>query len=213
MPYRLKGAIYTVRCRYPRCSFHHQFEVDHNIMGMTEKDVEDEARKIARDMGLIKHDAIYGTKHSLKNPDIRKISGSFQLIGSDSAYRPGAHSGLAYRDFHKGDIILRKGDDATTVCEVVRGFAYPARNRGHRYGVGDCFGAAALLANQNRTTDVLAGKDGTRIAFYNVIELSKHDPRKARLLYTRAMEDMFIVVRELEQALDRLERRTVREPV
>jgi hypothetical protein len=52
MPYKLKNGIYAVRCRYPRCTFHSQFEIKQNIMGMTEKDVEIEAKRIARDMAL-----------------------------------------------------------------------------------------------------------------------------------------------------------------
>ena len=90
MPYKLKNGIYVVRCRYPRCTFHSQFEVKQNIMGMTQKDVEIEAKRIARDMALIKHDAIHAARHSLRNPEIRKVSGSYELIG------PAPRSGLCW---------------------------------------------------------------------------------------------------------------------
>ena len=151
MPYKLKNGIYAVRCRYPRCTFHSQFEIKQNIMGMTEQDVEIEAKRIARDMALIKHDAIHATRHTLRNPDIRKVSGSYELIGAapreDGGGRYGApaREDVFYKEYSRGEVILRKGDDATSVCEVVRGSAYPERNRNYRYRQGDCFGAAALL--------------------------------------------------------------------
>jgi hypothetical protein len=182
MPYRLKNGIYAVRCRYPQCPFHSQVEIQSNLVGVTQKDVEAEARKLARDMGLLKHDAVYGTRHALRNPEIRKI-------------------------------ILQKGDDATTLCEVVRGYAFPERNSGHRYGVGECFGAAALLANQQRTTNVISGSDNTRVAFYNLIELSKKNPKKARQLFNDVMEDTFKVIHELENSVDRCRREIQREAV
>ena len=68
MPYKLKNGVYAVKCRHPHCTFNVRFEIDQTIMGITEQDVDTEARRLARDMALTKHDAIHGTKHSLKNP-------------------------------------------------------------------------------------------------------------------------------------------------
>ena len=218
MPYRLKNGIYAVRCRYPKCTFHSQFEIKQNIMGMTERDVEIEAKKIARDMALIKHDAIHATRHSLRNPEIRKVSGSIELIGpaarrkGDAAYAAAAKD-VHYEKFNRGQVILRKGDDATSVCEVIKGYAFPERNRSHRYRQGDCFGAAALLNRHRRTCDVIAGSDGTEVAFYNLIELSKSKPNKARELFSAVMEDTFKVIQGLEKSIDRTQREIEREVV
>jgi hypothetical protein len=213
MPYRLKNGIYAVRCRYPQCPFHSQVEIQSNLVGVTQKDVEAEARKLARDMGLLKHDAVYGTRHALRNPEIRKISGTFEPIGAGPMGAELETPEVFYRDYRRGEIILQKGDDATTLCEVVRGYAFPERNSGHRYGVGECFGAAALLANQQRTTNVISGSDNTRVAFYNLIELSKKNPKKARQLFNDVMEDTFKVIHELENSVDRCRREIQREAV
>ena len=215
MPYKLKNGIYSVRCRYPRCSFHTQLEISQNIAGMTQKDVEEEAKKIVRDMAMIKHDAIHATRHALRNPEIRKVSGSYELIGAQPA--PGIANGedgaVRYRDFEKGEIILKKGEDASAVCEVITGHAYPARNKNHRYNAGDCFGAAALVAGQTRTADIMAGANSTRVAFYNIIELSKQNPKKARQLFNQVMEDTFKVIRDLEVSIDKLEQHIEKEVV
>jgi len=219
MPYKLKNGIYAVRCRYPHCPFNSQFEIKQNIMGMTEQDVEIESKRIARDMALIKHDAMHATRHTLRNPEIRKVSGSYELIGP--APRNGAEGGYAaptradvyYKEYGRGEVILKKGDDATSVCEVVRGSAYPERNRTHRYRQGDCFGAAALLAKRQRTCDVVAGSDGTKVAFYNLIELSKSNPKKAREMFSAVMEDTFKVIQGLEKSIDRTQKEIEREVV
>jgi hypothetical protein len=219
MPYKLKNGIYAVRCRYPRCTFHSQFEIKQNIMGMTEQDVEIEAKRIARDMALIKHDAIHATRHTLRNPEIRKVSGSYELIGpahrneSEGSSDASTRQDVYYKEYQRGEVILRKGDDATSVCEVVRGFAYPERNRSHRYRAGDCFGAAALLMKHRRTCDVVAGSDGTKVAFYNLIELSKSNPKKAREIFSAVMEDTFKVIQGLEKSIDRTQQEIEREVV
>jgi hypothetical protein len=215
MPYKLKNGIYSVRCRYPRCTFHTQMEVERNIAGMTQKDVEEEAKKLVRDMAMIKHDAMHGTRHTLRNPEIRKVSGSYELIGAgpSSGTPAGEDGGISYREYQKGEVILKKGENAAAVCEVVAGYAYPVRNKNHRYKVGDCFGAAALVAGQSRTADIAAGSDGTRVAFYNIIELSKQNPKKARYLFNQVMEDTFKVIRDLEVSIDKLEQQIEKEPV
>ena len=219
MAYKLKNGIYAVRCRYPRCTFHSQFEIKQNIQGMTEQAVEIEAKRIARDMALIKHDAIHATRHTLRNPEIRKVSGSYELIGAqsnvigDAGYGPEGRDAVFYKEFQRGEVILRKGDDATSVCEVIHGSAYPERNRNYRYRHGDCFGAAALLAKRRRTCDVVAGSDGTKVAFYNLIELSKSNPKKARELFSAVMEDTFKVIQGLEKSIERTQKEVEREVV
>ena len=219
MPYKLKNGIYAVRCRYPRCTFHSQFEIKQNIMGMTEQDVEIEAKRIARDMALIKHDAIHATRHTLRNPEIRKVSGSYELIGpaprnrGEGSYGASAREDVFYKEYRRGEEILKKGDDATSVCEVMHGFAYPERNRAHRYRQGDCFGAAALLNKHRRTCNVVAGSDGTKVAFYNLIELSKNNPKKAREMFSAVMDDTFKVIQDLEKSIDRTQKEIEREVV
>jgi hypothetical protein len=214
MPYRLKNGIFQIRCRYPGCSFNSQVTIEHKIMGMTEKDVELEAKNLARDIGRTKHDAIHGTRHALRNPDIRRVSGTYELIGASPEAGQSRTRETTVQEYDEGEVILKQGQQATMICEVLRGSAYPDRNPDHRYGPGDCFGASALLANHNRTCDVLAGKDGTRIAFHNLIELSRRNPKKATLLFQAVMEDTLAVIQNLEQSIlharQEVEKETVR---
>jgi hypothetical protein len=198
MPYRLNKGVYAVRCRHPHCTFNAQLEIVDTIMGMTEADVGTEARKMAKDMAHVKHDSLHGRHHTLHKPEIRMVSGTIQLAGAAAA--PGSHHPVDFyeREFMKGDLILKKGEGAEAVCEVLRGVAYPIRNRHHKYALGDCFGVAALLPNHNRMTDVVAGADRTRIAFYALPELNKRNPRKASQLLTRVIEDTLEVIEELE---------------
>ena len=198
MPYRLNKGIYSVRCRHTHCTFNVQLEIKENIMGMTESDVETEARKMARDMAQVKHDSLHGRHHSLVNPEIRRASGTVQLAGAGTVQVSQEQRASYEREYRKGDVILKEGDDSPCVCEVVRGAAFPRRNRTHRYMIGDCFGVAALLPNHNRMTDVVAGTDRTRIAFYSLPELNKRDPRKANKVFTRVLEDTLQLIGELE---------------
>jgi hypothetical protein len=198
MPYRLNKGIYSVRCRQPHCPFHAQLEIDETIMGMTESDVETEAMKVARGMAQVKHDSLHGRQHSLVKPEIRMVSGAVQLMGTDSMPAAPSQAGSYIREFSKGDVILKKGETATAVCEVLRGVAYPMLNRSHRYSLGDCFGVAALLPNKSRMTDVIAGIDKTRIAFHKLPDLNRRDPKKASRLLTRVIEDTLQVIGELE---------------
>ena len=87
MSFRLKEAVFKVRCREPGCPFISDFIVKENIMGATEADVDSEALKIARNMGFIKHDALYGRKHQLVNPEVYKIDASYERIGT-TPYAP-----------------------------------------------------------------------------------------------------------------------------
>jgi CRP-like cAMP-binding protein len=204
MPFRLNKGVYSVRCRYPGCPFNDQIEIEQNIMGVTEADVELEARKTARDAALVKHDSIYGRRHVLQNPEVRRVSGSCQPVGSTSSPAAVAPRGVQIREFRKGEVILRKGDEATSVCEVLQGVAWPSHNRLHRYNTGDCFGVAALLPHHSRMADIVAGADSTMVAFYNLIEMSQSDPRNATRLFTGVMEDTLRVMDELEKTTRRL---------
>lgn len=84
MAYRLKNGVFSVRCRHQGCPFNTQIKIESNLMGATEKDVELEAVKIARDMATTKHDAVYGSNHYLDNPVIRKVAGNYELFGAKS---------------------------------------------------------------------------------------------------------------------------------
>jgi len=81
MSLRLKEGIFRVKCREPGCSFNTEFTVKENIMGATEADVDSEALRIARNLGYIKHDAIFGRMHPLANPEVFKIHGSYEHLG------------------------------------------------------------------------------------------------------------------------------------
>ncbi len=203
MPYRLNKGVFEIRCRHNQCPFNAQLEIKENIMGMTETDVQTEAWKMAKDMAHIKHDSLHiGRGHPLENPEIRMISGSIQLTGAGPVNVPAGDrmEQLYVKEFMKGDVILKKGDNASAVCEVLKGAAYPTRNKHHRYKVGDCFGVAALLPKRARMTDVVAGEDKTRIGFYLLSDLNKKDPRKASQVLNRVIEDTLDVIGELEES-------------
>ncbi len=202
MPYRLKKGVYAVRCRHPHCTFDTKLEIEQDIAGMTQADVEAEALNTIRGMAMVRHDSLRGLRHTIRNPEIRKVSGTFQLIGAGPYRSLDDQPKVVLREFRKGDVIIHKGEEANSVCEVLDGSAYPQRNKSHRYGAGDCFGAAALLTRQPRMASVVSGSDNTKVAFYNFAELSKRDPKKARFLYNRVMEDTFKLIGELEQYSD-----------
>jgi hypothetical protein len=202
MPYKLNKGVYLVRCRHPHCTFNMQLEIDENIMGMTEEDVETESRKFARDMAHVKHDSLHGRHHTLQSAEIRMVSGTIQLTGAGPVQTPQKRTDSYEKEFMKGDVIIKEGDDATVICEVLQGFAYPMRNRRHKYALGDCFGVAALLPKHSRMTDVVAGADKTKIGFYALPELNKRDPRKASLLLNRVIEDTLNVIGDLEQCVE-----------
>lgn len=81
MSFRLKEAVYKVRCRAPGCTFTSEFAIKENLMGVTEADIDTEAIKIAKNMAFIKHDALLGRKHQLANPEVFRVSGSYERIG------------------------------------------------------------------------------------------------------------------------------------
>ena len=220
MSFRLKEGVFRIRCREPGCPFNSEFAVKENIMGLTEADVDSEALKIARNLGFIKHDALYGRKHQLVNPEVTKVSASYDHLGAGPAGHPSggpaAHPAAApaqhapavpTKTYARGDVIIRKGESAVTVCEVVRGSAMNEKLPDMVYRAGSTFGSAAIFRQKNRMADIVAGEDGTTIAFYNIRELSKTNPAKARELYDEAMEDLFHILGYLEDYAASLEKK------
>ena len=196
MSFRLEKAVFKVRCREPGCPFLSEFVVKENLMGVTEADIDSEALKIAKNLAFIKHDAIYGRKHQLVNPEIFKTGSSYERIGglmAGRAFAPesagGEHGNT--RSFRRGEIVARKREEAAVACEVVRGSAINAGHPDMRYKAGSVFGTAALFGQRSRPVDIVAAEDGTEVAFHNVKELTKTYPARARDLYDAALQDVF----------------------
>jgi hypothetical protein len=205
MPYRLYKGVFSVRCRQPKCPYNDQIKIDQDIVGVTEEDVRVEAFKMARDHATMKHDSVFGRRtHGLESPEIRMVSGAIQKLGGASLAGTADHKGISVRTFGKGEVILRKGETAGTVCEILEGGAYPLANKSHRYGVGDCFGVAALVPHHTRLSDVIAQADGTSVAFYDLNDLRQNEPGRASRVVSRIMEDTLQVVDELGKTVDRL---------
>ena len=212
MAFKLKEAVFRVRCREPGCPFVSDFLVKENIQGATEADVDSEAWKYAKDLGINRHDAIHGKRHPMIDPDVHRIRSSYEMIGASSRARvPVAPSRLGQsintRRYDKGDQIIAKGERATTVCEVVRGSALNKNRTGLVYRPGATFGAAGLFENKQRMADIVAAENGTIIAFYDMRELWTSDREKAKELSNEAMEDIFRVLAWLEDRCDALEKR------
>jgi CRP-like cAMP-binding protein len=210
MSYRLKEIVFQARCNEPGCPFRVEFAVKENIMGATEADIDAEAWRFARNLAFIKHDSLYGRKHALVRPEIRKMSAKYEQIGEDMIDALTPPASPPTRTFGKGEWIIRKGESATTVCEVIRGSAVNEKRQEVVYEAGSTFGAAALFQQKNRMADIVAGEEGTVIGFYNMRELVKTNPPKARELYNAAMEDMFNVITHLEECNALLEKKVGR---
>ncbi|MCK7509157.1 MAG: hypothetical protein MZV70_37370 [Desulfobacterales bacterium] len=112
------------------------------------------------------------------------------------------------RRYDQGDRIIAKGESATTVCEVVRGAAYNEHGRSCSTAAST-FGAAGLFENKRRMADIVAGENGTIVAFYDMRELWTSDREKAKELSSEAMEDIFRVLSWLEGHVDALEKQVV----
>ncbi|HVP19367.1 MAG TPA: hypothetical protein VMU36_10250 [Spirochaetia bacterium] len=215
MSFRLKEAVYKVRCREPGCNFISEFVVKEAFMGVTEAEVDSEAIKIAKNMAYIKHDALHGRKHELANPEIFKISSSYDRIGgltASSVFSPPAQpvpSQPAGRSFRRGERILARNEDSPLVCEIVRGSAHDAGHPEFRFRVGAIVGSAPVFHQKTRSADLVAAEDNTVVAFHDVKELTRSNPAKAREVYDRALDDVFRFVRHLE---DLSLRRTTKPP-
>jgi len=214
MAFKLKEAVFRVRCREPGCPFVSDFSVKENLMGATEADVDSEAWKLAKDLGVTRHDAIHGRRHPMIDPEIRKIRGSYEMIGRSVPPRaprpPRLGETINTRRYDKGDRIIAKGERATTVCEVVRGSAYNEHRPSLIYRPGATFGAAGLFEHKRRMADIVAGENGTLVAFYDMRELKDTDREKANELYNEAMEDIFNVLTWLEDHSAALEKRVAK---
>ncbi|HEY9595115.1 MAG TPA: hypothetical protein VHE79_11595 [Spirochaetia bacterium] len=218
MSFRLKEAVFKIRCREPGCPFNSEFTVRENIMGATEADVDVEAQKIARNLGFIKHDAVFGRSHQLTNPEVAKVSATYDRIGvpqtpAPSAPQPGpgpAQPTVPTRTFRRGELIVKRGDTAATVCQVIRGSALNEKLPGLRYTTGAIFGAAAIFRQKNRMVDIVAGEDGTTIAYYDIKELARTNAQRAHELYDAVMDDVFNILGYLEDRADGLEKKVTR---
>lgn len=214
MAFRLKEVVFRVRCREEGCPFTSDFSVKEIIMGATQADVDSEALKIARDQGMTKHDAIYGRKHTMLNPEVHKVAGSYEQIGAAAPAGAGAPLRLErptrVQRFERGERIVAKGERATTVCEVMRGAAVNEARPGIVYRPGSTFGAAALFEHRKRMASIVAAENDTLVGFYDMRELSKTDPAKAHELYNEAMEDIFNVLAYLENYSSSLEKKVAK---
>jgi CRP-like cAMP-binding protein len=216
MSFRLKEAVYKIRCREPGCTFVSEFIVKENFMGVTEADVDSEAIKIAKNMAFIKHDALHGRKHQLANPEIFKISSAYDRIGgltADSVYTPGgaapaaAAQGAPGRAFRRGDIIMRRQEDDGLVVEVLRGAVQNVGHPGLRYRPGAVIGSAAIFHQKARPTDIVAAEDDTAVMFHDVRELTRSNPGRAKELYDRALEEVFHLMLHLQDSWASLEKK------
>jgi hypothetical protein len=218
MAFKLKEAVFRVRCREPGCPFVSDFLVKENLQGATEADVDSEAWKLAKDLGINRHDAIHGKRHSMIDPEIHKIRSSYEVIGWVARGKaPAARARLGEtintRRYDRGDRIIAKGERATTVCEVVRGSARNERRPSIVYRPGATFGAAGLFENKRRMANIVASENGTIVAFYDMRELWTSDREKAKELSNEAMEDIFRVLAWLEDRCDVLEKQLAQRKV
>jgi hypothetical protein len=78
------------------------------------------------------------------------------------------------------------------------------------YRSGSTFGAASIFKQKKRMVDIVAGEDDTVVAFYNLRELAKSNPAKARELYDESMEDIFHILSYLEEYAASLEKKVSR---
>jgi CRP-like cAMP-binding protein len=199
MSFRLKEAVYRIRCREPGCTFTSEFKVRENFMGVTEADVDSEAIKIAKNMAFIKHDALLGRKHQLANPEIFKVSSSYDRTGgltADSVFSQQAEAKQAVpgRAFRKGDLIMKKDENSALVIEVLRGSIQNAGYPGLRYRPGAMVGSASVFHQKSRPADIVAADDDTAVTVHDVRELTHSNPARARELYDRALEEVFSVL-------------------
>jgi CRP-like cAMP-binding protein len=175
-------------------------------MSETVPELEAEARKIALNVATNKHDAIHGRFHPLTDPDIHKSAIEYERIGAKPRRRQDAEAGVETVEYQKDEIIFEKGEPATTICEVIKGSAYLEGNPEYVYEPGEIFGASALASKHARMESVLAGEDGTAIAFYNLLEYGRANPARAKELYNGAMDDVFEIIHYYEETVEDLEK-------
>ena len=205
MSYCLKKGIYEVKCKEENCPFEIRLEITNNITAITEKEVDLEVKKFVTEIAKLKHDELFKNKHSFNKKSVEKISAIYEAVDSRKSSIIIQSEPIIYKEYKKGDIIIGKDDVFYSVCEVVKGSAFQDKNKNKIYDVGDNFGASELIINQNRIVSIIAGEDKTTIAFYNLKELSKKDPGKAKELYKKSMEDFFEIIGSMEEVINKLD--------
>lgn len=201
--YCLKKGIYKVKCNEENCPFDIKLEITNNITAITEKELDIEAKKFVSDISKLKHDELYLDQHAFNKKSIEKISAIYEAVDSRKSSIIIQNEPIVYKEYKKGDVIIGKDDIFYSVCEVVKGSAYQDKNKNKVYNVGDNFGASELIINQNRIVNIVAGQDNATIAFYNLKELSKKDPAKAKELYKKSTEDIFEIITSMEEIINK----------
>lgn len=205
MAYKLKKGIFNIKCDEENCPFDLKLEINNTITGISEEDVESEAKNFFYEIARLKHDELYSGRHALNKKNIEKVSIIYEAVDSNKTSIIAQKEHIKYKEYKKGDIIIGKDDIFYCICEVVKGFANQNKNKSKTYNIGDNFGPSELIINQERVVDIIAGEDGTTIAFYNLKELGKKDPSKAKELYNKSMEDVFEIISSMEEVINKLE--------
>jgi len=195
MSFRLKEAVYRFKCRAPGCTFVTEAPIRENIMGATERDVDSEVLKIARNLAFIKHDAMHGRKHDLTNPEIIKISSQYEHLGiaQGSEKAPDVHP------LTRGQVIYGKDEGGSAVFEVLRGSARNVRYNEITYSAGSGFATGSLFGHPGAFAGVVAAADDTVVVRHDFGELQRSNPAEARRLYEIAMGDVFRLIAALEK--------------
>ena len=195
MSLRLKEAVYRIKCRAPGCTFVSEAPIRENIMGATERDVDSEVLKIAKNLAFIKHDAMHGRKHDLTNPEIIKISSQYEHLGiaQGSERAPNVHA-LA-----RGQVVYGKDEGGSVVFEVLRGSARNVRYNEITYSAGSGFATGSLFGHPGAFAGVVAAADDTVVVRHDFGELQRSNPAEARRLYEMAMGDLFRLIAALEK--------------
>ncbi len=164
-------------------------------MGATERDVDSEVLKIAKNLAFIKHDAMHGRKHDLTNPEIIKISSHYEHLGAaqGSEKPPDAHA-LA-----RGQVVYGKDEGGSAVFEVLRGSARNVRYNEITYSAGSGFATGSLFGHPGAFAGVVAAADDTVVVRHDFGELQRSNPAEARRLYEMAMGDLFRLIAALEK--------------
>ena len=118
-------------------------QADHH--GRDDPDCETEAMKIAQNMAVIKHDAVYGRTHTLKDPTVRKVGGTYVTFGhrrAPAAPRPQPRPAARRPELPRppapgasGSTPKARSSSARatgprTVCEVIEGARVPRARHG-----------------------------------------------------------------------------------
>ncbi len=156
MAYQLDKGEFRVKCDIPKCPFNAECDITQKIAGVIKRDVENEAKRIARDMASIKHDAMYGRLHRLTKPGVRMVSGTIKQFGAGArkTSTTAQEEGSVLRDYRKRETVVKKGKVSTTICEVIKGHVYPEKDPSFKYQKGDIFGASDPLIQQNHRNNL-----------------------------------------------------------